>query len=217
MTWVDLALACIISWGAVTGYLSGGRRMGGEVLALLVVLAAGSFFKEDMSSFLAKYLSAEETIRALVGRHLVLPVEAGRLHGSSGFPAQGFPGLIQELLARQVIVLPAADQAGAVMDILVRLALNSAAFLLFLLLLGGTVYLSGGAPLLQRLPQRSVLDRWVGGFLGLLRQYILVAVLCGTVLPLLCLLGPSWTWPGLEKALLVRASLILVDRLGIWW
>ncbi|HOB87652.1 MAG TPA: hypothetical protein PKO38_08185, partial [Bacillota bacterium] len=130
----------------------------------------------------------------------------------------GLPDIerLQELLARQVIVLPAADQAGAVMDMLVRAALNSAAFLLFLLLLGGTVYLSGGAPLLQRLPQRSVLDRWVGGFLGLLRQYILVAVLCGTVLPLLCLLGPSWTWPGLEKALLVRASLILVERLGIW-
>ena len=42
MTWVDLALACIISWGAVTGYLSG-EAHGRKVLALLVVLAAGSF------------------------------------------------------------------------------------------------------------------------------------------------------------------------------
>ncbi|MFY9384699.1 MAG: hypothetical protein WAQ10_02895, partial [Dethiobacteria bacterium] len=77
MLWLDLAVSCLLAWGAVTGYHAGWRKSSYSLGGLLCAAAAAFLERADLRIFWAGHSPLEETIAAMVNSRLALPVSGG--------------------------------------------------------------------------------------------------------------------------------------------
>ncbi|MFY9412073.1 MAG: hypothetical protein WAQ11_04265, partial [Dethiobacteria bacterium] len=77
MLWLDLAVVCLMMWGAVNGYQAGWRkalcRLGGLLCATLTALLS----RKELICFGARHSPLERVIETMVESRLAIPVSGG--------------------------------------------------------------------------------------------------------------------------------------------
>ncbi len=214
MLWLDLAVGCLLMWGAVTGYQSGWRKTAYSLGGLLCATMAALQERADLRIFWARHYQVEETIEAMVNSRLALPVSGGA-PGSGLLPGLDLPGVLRETLFT-VTTVTAAGDPQLMANLLVQLLSCTAAFLAGLGLWWGFFHLCGIVISGRGNRRLSKTARWGGALIGLIRQCCCAALLVGTAAPLAWLWGIPSDLLQLEKTLLARWAWQLFSCLGIW-
>lgn len=210
--WLDLALCCLLLWGAISGYYKGWREsvrsLGGLVCAMLAALPGMTGLK----LLCKRYWPVEEMIRAAIDMRLALPVSGGI---GEDMPLPGLPWFLQEALHGRLACAAAAGGCFPA-DLLARALGCTSAFLFGFFLWRGFFGLLGAAPADERAERLKQPSRWGGALICLARQCLSAALLTGLAAPLAWLCGFPPHLLQLEQSLLGRWAWQLFNCLGIW-
>lgn len=213
MLWLDLTVASLLLWGAITGYYAGWRKAACGLGGLIGATKAALLGKTAIGAFWARRYPVEETIEALVNSRLALPVSGGE--ASFRFaPSEGLPTALWEALFTDPAV--AAGNLQPVAKLLVQLLSCSAAFFAGLGLWWGFFHLCGIVLAGRENSGLSQPARWGGALIGMIRQCCCAALLIGMATPFGWLCGMPPDLLQLEKTLLARWAWQLFTWLGIW-
>jgi hypothetical protein len=211
MAWLDLAIICLLLWGGITGYLSGWKQTAGRLAAVAAVAGVAIFFLGDTKAVLFGHYPVEETIKAVIYSRLAVPVTVPPQPVI--LPALALPPVLHAPLLKG-LSLSATPDFILLVDLLARVVLNVIAFCASLILWWGLIYLLSVIWLGR---SRAGESRWIGALLGVVRQYLVVALIIGTAVPLIWLAGLPGEIMHLENTFLARWSLELYSYTGIWW
>lgn len=216
MSSLDLGLLCLISWGGVAGYLSGWKKSFYKLAALFAAIKLAGCFKQDMRSVIVASFPLEQFVKEVIGSRLAVPVDASVSAIQRLIIELQLPPVLQEVIMYRFIETTSANQAVRLFQILTEMSLNLFAFVLLLILWGGGIQLYIAVASLKKSEAVSVTGRWAGFIIGVAYRFVLVAMLIGIVLPMLWLANvPEWPVdPG--RSLLVRWSMLLFNRWGVW-
>lgn len=212
MIWLDLAVICLLSWGAVDGYQRGFRqacwRLGGLLGALLAALLSRSKLK--VFGFEKGYM--ENIIETAVYSRLALPVSGSA--GSTVSPP-GIPEVLWRSLERGLLPASSGGTTNFVPP-LVDLLGCTAGFLAGLLCWWGLFHLAGAALAGKEAGRGDKKSRWWGALLGLARQFCCASIIVGIAVPLawLCRVPPGLL--GVEKTFWGRLAWSLFETFGVW-
>ncbi|HOA34652.1 MAG TPA: hypothetical protein PKV91_03270 [Bacillota bacterium] len=213
MLWLDLAVSCLLAWGAVTGYHAGWRKSSYSLGGLLCAAAAAFLERADLRIFWAGHSPLEETIAAMVNSRLALPVSGG---GGGVLPGLELPAFLREALYTGTTVA-AAGNPQLLADMLAEMMSCTAAFLAGFCLWHGFFHLCGMIFSGKKSGSLSGPARWGGALVGLVRQCCCAALLIGTAAPLAWLWGFPSGLLQLERTLLAHWGWQLFACLGIWF
>lgn len=213
MLWLDLALGCLLIWGAVKGYHEGWRKsacgLGGLLCAMLTALAG----RAGLRLLWNRYLPVEEIIKSAVNSRLAVPVSGGSADPLSF--RSGLPLFLWEALDRgKPLTASAGMQLPA--DQLVRMLGCIAAFTAGLFLWWGFFNLCGSAMTGSGQGRPRSAARWAGALIGLIRRCCSAALLTGLAAPLAWLCGFPPALLELERSLLAPLAWHFFACLGIW-
>ena len=214
MLWLDLAVGCLLMWGAVTGYDQGWRKLASSLGGLICATLAALLGRAELRMFWARHYPVEEFIETMVNNRLALPVSGG-VPGPGSMPLLDLPAILREALVTGSTVTASGDPRFLA-DLLVQMIGCTAAFLAGLGLWWGFFKLCGFALARERNGSLSKPARWGGALIGLIRQCCCGVLLIGAATPVAWLCGIPPEMLRLEKTFLARLAWHLFNRLGIW-
>ena len=216
MLWLDLAVVCLMMWGAVNGYQAGWRkalcRLGGLLCATLTALLS----RKELICFGARHSPLERVIETMVESRLAIPVSGGHFGSAAASYSLDLPGVLWEaLLAGQT--QPVGGSPDYLVTLLVQLLGYTVAFLTGLTLWWGFFHLCSAALAGKEDGWLSKPSRWGGALIGLVRQFCCATLLIGIAVPLAWLLRIPSGLLQLEKTSLARWAWNFFLSLGVWY
>lgn len=216
MFWLDLGMFCLLLWGGVAGYIAGWKHAIRHLGALFVTAVAAAAVKGDMKGFLALHYPVEETMQALVGNRLAIPVDGSAVSSQAVLTELGLPRIVQIPVLRGLTSLAAPD-FNHLVDLLAQVMFNAFSFLVVMILWWSFFHLVAAFfPARTGTPLKRF-EQW-GGFLsGLLRQSLLLVLAVGVLAPFAWLPPVPRELFDLEAAALARLGMHIFYLSGLWW